>query len=84
MRQSCCYAPDILEMLQADLVIMLLFFNLLLDMLVFFFGANLLFFLRAEWGKAYSLASHHPSFPYASYEFIALHSTGRIHILVYF
>ena len=23
MRRSCCYAPDILEMLQADLVIML-------------------------------------------------------------
>ena len=35
MRRSCCYARDILEMLQADLV-MLFFFNLLLDMLCFF------------------------------------------------
>ena len=34
MRRSCCYAPDILEMQQADLV-MLFFLNLLLDMLVF-------------------------------------------------
>ena len=34
MRRSCCYAPDILEMLQADLV--MLFFYLLLDMLIFF------------------------------------------------
>ena len=35
MRRSCCYAPDILEMLQADLV-MLFFSNIVLDMLVFF------------------------------------------------
>ena len=51
MWHSCCYAPDILEMLQADLV-MRLKKNLLLDMLVFF-CANLLFFFRAEWGRAY-------------------------------
>ena len=38
MRRSYCYAPDILEMLQADLV--MLFFYLLLDMLVFFCANN--------------------------------------------
>ena len=35
MRRSCCYAPDILEMLPADLV-MLFWGDLLLDVLVFF------------------------------------------------
>ena len=34
------------------------FLNLLLDMLVFCCCANLLFFLRAEWGRAYSKRKH--------------------------
>ena len=42
MRRSCCYAPDILEMLQAELVT--LFFNLLLDMPVVFFVQMCSFF----------------------------------------
>ena len=42
MRRSCCYAPAILEMLQADLV-MLFFSYLLLDMLSFFLCKSALF-----------------------------------------
>ena len=49
MRLSCCYAPDILEMLQADLV-MLFFFNLLLDMLVYF-GAQIYSFVWEQNGE---------------------------------
>ena len=43
MRRSCCYASDILEMLQADLV--MFFFNTLLDvyMLVFVLRKSALF-----------------------------------------
>ena len=46
-RRSCCYTPVILEMLQADLVIICwVFSNLLLDnMLVFLFCAFLIYLL---------------------------------------